>query len=156
MLKQKTTQSCTPVNSGDCVINEHLTTFMECDSGIRGQALADKIIGFLLTHGLDPTKMHGQAYDGAGNTSGKMNGAAALISAQYPLALHIHCASHCSNLSVVNSLQETSIRNMIGVVNRVSLFSAHPKHQRKKLEEAIDSSQPESSAHKLKDLCCTR
>ena len=44
---------------------------------------------------------------------------------------------------------------MIEVVNRVSLFfSAHPKRQRK-LEEAIDSSQPESSTHKLKDLCRT-
>ena len=60
-----------------------------------GQALADKIVGFLLGSGLDPARMHGQAYDGAGNMVGKTNGVAALISLQYPLALYIHCASHC-------------------------------------------------------------
>ena len=60
--------------------------------------------------------MRAQAYDGAANMAGKTNGAAALISAQYPLVLYIHCVFHCLNLSVVNLLQETSIRNMIGVV----------------------------------------
>ena len=45
---------------------------------------------------------------------------------------------------------------MIGIVNRVSIFfSAHPKRQRK-LEEAIDNTQPQSKVHKLKDLCRTR
>ena len=39
-------------------------------------------------------------------------------------------------------------------MNRFKIFSAHPKRQRK-LEEAIESTQPESSVHKLKDLCCT-
>ena len=56
---------------------------------------------------------------------------------------------------MVKSLEELSIHNMIGVVNRVSLFfSAHPKRQRK-LEEAIDTTQPEFSVHKLNDLCRT-
>ena len=31
----------------------------------------------------------------------------------------------------------------------------HPKRQ-KALENAIDDTQPESSIHKVKDLCCTR
>ena len=70
--------------------------------------------------------------------SGSVNGTAALISSQYPHALYLHCVSHCLNLAVVKSLDEASVRNMIGVVNRVSIFfSAHPKRQRK-LEEAID------------------
>ena len=144
------------INPDDYCIPEDLVTFMECDRGTSGRALADKMISFLKTHGLDPTKLRGQAYDGARNMSGKINGAAALISSQYPLALYVHCASHCLNLTVVSSLEEVSIRNMIGVVNRVSLFfSAHPKRQ-KKLEEAIDATRPDSSVHKLKDLCRTR
>ena len=124
------------VNPGDCIIREDLVSFLECDSGITGQALAGKIVGFLRGSGLDPTRLRGQAYDGAGNMAGKTNGVAALISSQYPLALYIHCASHCLNLSVVNSLQETSIRNMIGVVNRVSIFfefSAHPRSSKRLL-----------------------
>ena len=100
--------------------------------------------------------MRGQAYDGAGNMSGKTNGAAAIIASQFPLALYLYCSSHSLNLSVVKSLEDASIRNMIGIVNRVSIFfSAHPKRQRK-LEEAIETTQPESSVRKLKDLCRTR
>ena len=107
---------------GDCITREDPVTFIECDSGITGQALADKIIGVLLTSCLDPTKMCGQAYDWAVNMTGKANGAAVLILAQYPLTLYIHCAFHCLNLSVVNSLLKPSIYNIIGVVNRVSIF----------------------------------
>lgn len=136
-------------------ICEDLITFLECDDGISGQALADKMLNFLKQY-LDPTKLRGQAYDGAGNMSGKRNGAAARITSQFPLALYVHCASHCLNLAVVGSLEEVSVRNMIGIVNRVSLFfSAHPKRQGK-LEEVIGETQPESTVHKLKDLCRTR
>ena len=72
----------------------------------------------------------------------------------FPL-LYVHCASHCLNLAVVSSLEVVAVRNMIGIVNRVStFFFAYPKQQRK-LEEAIETTQPESSVHKLKDLCRT-
>ena len=47
-------------------------------------------------------------------------------------------------------------RNMIGDVKRLSIFFfAHHKHQ-KKLEEAIQNTQPESNLLKLKDLCRAR
>ena len=65
---------------------------------------------------LDPSKMHGQAYDGASNMSGKISGTAARIQSQYPLALYIHCASHCLILAVDASFPNRSVRNMIGVV----------------------------------------
>ena len=53
--------------------------------------------------------------------SGSLKGTAALISKDYPFALYLHCASHSLNLAVVKSLDERSTRNMIGVVNRVSV-----------------------------------
>ena len=116
----------------------------------------EKILSFLSTLGLDPTNLRGQAYDGAGNMSGSTNGTAALISSQYPLALYLHCASHSLNLAVVKSLDKTGVRNMIGIVNRVSIFfSAHPKRQRK-LEAVIDRTQSGLAVKKLKDLCRTR
>ena len=133
-------------------IQEDLVTFLECDSGTTGEALADLILGFVTNH-LDPSKMRGQAYDGASNMSGKRSGTAARISSHYPLALYTHCASHSLNLAVVASFEETSVRS---VVNRLSVFFfAHPKRQNK-LEEAIHSTQPESKVTKLKDLCRTR
>ena len=42
---------------------EDLVTFLKCDSGVSGEALADKMLGFVTDH-LDPSKMRGQAYDG--------------------------------------------------------------------------------------------
>ena len=59
------------------------------------------MIEFLRKHELDPTKLH--SYDGAGNISDKTNGAAARMSSQFPLALYVHCASHCLNLAAGGS-----------------------------------------------------
>ena len=136
-------------------IREDLVTFLECDSSITGKALADKMLGFVRNH-LDPSKMHGQAYDGASNMSGMANGAAVRISSQYPIALCTHCTSHCLNLAAVASFEKVSVGNMVGVVKRLSIFCfTHPKCQ-KKLEEAIQNTQPELKVLKLKDLCRTR
>ena len=103
-------------------VREDFVTFLECDRGITGRALADKTLTFLSSHGLDPSNLWGQAYDGAGNMSGSSNGTAALISNDYPLALYLYCASHSLNLAVVKSLDETSVQNMIGVMNSFNLF----------------------------------
>ena len=39
---------------------------------------------------------------------GNIKGAATIITTQYPLALYLHCASHCLNLVVVKSLKDIS------------------------------------------------
>ena len=75
------------VNAGDNIIHEDFLAFLECDSGITGSALSQKIISFLVSLGLDLSKLHSQAYDGAGNMSGSLKGTAALISKDHPLAL---------------------------------------------------------------------
>ena len=79
--------------------------FVECDTGIFGRNLADKITTHLEGLGLDLFNLRGQAYDGAGNMAGYVNGTAAVISAKYPLAIYLHCASHCLNFVVVKSLE---------------------------------------------------
>ena len=88
--------------------------------------------------------------------AGSVRGTATLITTQYPQALYLHCASHSLNLVVVKSLEVTSVRNMMGVVDRVSVFlAAHPKRQRA-LQKSIAETQPESTVSKLKDLCRTK
>ena len=138
------------VDPDDLQIREDLVEFVECDAGVTGRAVAEKMTGFIQSSGLDLNKLRGQAYDGAGNMAGKVKGAAAIITSDYPLALYLHCTSHSLNLAVVKSLEVQSVRNMIGVINKVSLFF------QRKLEEAIDATAPTSSVHKLKDLCRTR
>ena len=119
------------VDSTTLTVREDLVGFFECDTGISGRSLSDKIKSTLTGFGLDLSSLRGQAYDGAGNMAGSVNGAASLISAKYPLATSLHCASHCLNLAVVKSLEVTSVRNMMGVVGRVyQFFAAHPKRQR--------------------------
>lgn len=49
------------------------------------------------------THCRGQAYDGAANMAGAINGCAAIIRRQYPLAIRQHCRSHVLNLSVMKS-----------------------------------------------------
>ena len=100
-------------------IREDLVSFLECDSGHTGQALADKMMGFV-RYNLDPSKMRDQAYDGASNISGNVRGAAARMQSQYPLAFYSHCASHCLNLPIVASFEDHSVRNMINIVKRLS------------------------------------
>ena len=143
------------VEPGTASIREDLVTLLECDSGITGKALADKMLGFSRNH-LDPSKMRGQVYDGASKMSRKTNRAAARISCQYPLILYTHCTSHCLNLAVVASFEEVSVSNTIGIVKRLSIFIFAPPKRQKKLEEALQNTQPESNMLKLKDLCRTR
>ena len=79
--------------------------FIECDTGVTGSAIAEKITGFIQSSGLDPTKLRGQAYDGAENMAGKTNGAAAIITRDYPLVSYLHCTSNSLNLAVAKSLE---------------------------------------------------
>ena len=117
----------------DCdtlVVREDLVCFTECDTGISGHALAENITCMLEGLGLDLANLRGQAYDGAGNMAGVLNGASATINSQYPLAMYLHCTSHCLNLTVIKSLEVTSVRNMMGIIGRVyQFFDAHPKRQ---------------------------
>ena len=115
------------VDPDTLLVREDLLGFFECDTGISGRDLAGKITSTLEAFGLDLSNLRGQAYDGAGNMAGSVNGTAALIAVDSPLALYLHCASHCLNLAVVKSLQITSVRNMMGVVERVfQLFCCSP------------------------------
>uniref|UniRef100_A0A1X7U3U8 HAT C-terminal dimerisation domain-containing protein n=1 Tax=Amphimedon queenslandica TaxID=400682 RepID=A0A1X7U3U8_AMPQE len=123
------------VNSETLIIHKDLVGFFECDTGITGRALADKITATLNDFHLNLSFLRGQGYDGAGNMAGSVKGTAALITEEYPLALYLHCASHCLNLAVVKSLQST---------NRQRAY-----------ELAIAETQPSSSVQKLKDLCRT-
>lgn len=54
----------------DDQVREAFLGFLELDEGVTGQAIATTIEIALVECNLDPTKMRGQAYDGASNMSG--------------------------------------------------------------------------------------
>ena len=67
------------VEPDSLLIRKDVVGFFECDTGITGQCLADKLIGCLQAYDLDLTKFRGQAYDGAGNVAVTVKGTAAQI-----------------------------------------------------------------------------
>ena len=64
----------------------------------------------------------GQCYDGAGNMSGRLNGASSLIRAEHDKAIYVHCMNHMLNLCVADTCQLPLVRNMMDVVRKLSEF----------------------------------
>ena len=59
-----------------------------------GEAISTAILKSLHEHGVDVTKMRGQAYDGAAAMSSSRVGVQAKIKEHAPLAVYTHCNSH--------------------------------------------------------------
>ena len=74
------------IDSATMTVREDLVGFFECETGISGRDLVNNIKSTLQGLGLDLSHLCGQAYDGAGNMAGSVNGTASLISTEYPLA----------------------------------------------------------------------
>ncbi|CAI8047555.1 52 kDa repressor of the inhibitor of the protein kinase [Geodia barretti] len=143
------------VDSDTLLVREDLIGFVEYNTGITGRELANKITSSLQAFGLDLSNLRGQAYDGAGNMAGSVNGTAALISAQYPLALYLHCLT-LSESSCCQVIADYQCSKYDGCNRKgLPIFSVHPKRQTA-LEKAISDTQPTSKVHKLKDMCRTR
>ena len=68
-----------------------------------GKELAESIIEAADGLGLNMDMCHGQAYDGASNMAGAINGCAKLIRDKYPKAVYQHCRSHCLNLAILKT-----------------------------------------------------
>lgn len=124
--------------------------------GTNAQSIADTIISFFSSLGLDCKNMVGQGYDGASVMKGSFNGVQALIKKQYPEALYVHCCSHSLNLALCHSCNLQSVRNCVGTVKSViSFFKCSPKRMGL-LREKIKTENPESQWKTLTSMCETR
>ena len=113
-------------------IRESLISFLYLENA-NASAISKTILE-ALSHpsvSLDPTRIKGQAYDGASVMSGEVGGVQAKIKEISPLAIYTHCYSHCLNLSIAASCQVQEVRNLISLINESHLFlSNNPKRQR--------------------------
>ena len=82
-------------------VREEFIGFFQCKEGTKGVQIANLLMETASKLGLEMDNCQGQRYDGAGNMSGKYNGAATLISRDYLAALNSHCASHHLNLCII-------------------------------------------------------
>lgn len=96
-----------------------------------GNALVCLILDALQRFDLSLDYLRGQCYDGGSNMSGIRNGVQAILKEKQPLALYVHCNSHCLNLA----LQDTSkciplLRDTMNLINEFGVFLGEsPKRQ---------------------------
>jgi hypothetical protein len=85
-----------------------------------GENLHQTIKKYLQQLGIVINKMHGQAYDGASNMSGKFKGVAARFQEEEPKALYTHCHAHLLDLAVMRFCEEIrQLRNCLSIVNNL-------------------------------------
>lgn len=137
-------------------IREVFLTFLNVTGETTGVQLATKIKSTLTGWGLNLADCRGQTYDGAACMSGKTNGAAALITKDYPKAVYVHCVSHCLNLALSKCGKQQLIRNMIDTSEKVVLFYNYSPKRNSNLQKWIDQLCPNSNKNKLLDTCTTR
>ena len=144
----------------DFKVHEEFMGFVECDTGVTGQALADKITSTLRDWHLDLGKWRGQGYDGAANMAGRLNGCAALIQQEHPKAVYCHCNVHALNLCVMAISKIALVSNMWSTLRQVSVFFEFSPKRQQKLETTIREMPAEdvnkSRKLKLVSLCKTR
>ena len=139
----------------DGTVKEVFVDFVEVER-ITGQVLAQTILQWLSTHGLSPTDIRGQYYDGASNMSGLVSGCKSIVQQEAPLALYFHCAAHCLNLAVVSACKIQSFKNAESYVGEIARFFNYSAKRQRALDKAIEVCTATAKARKLKDACRTR
>ena len=84
----------------------------------------------LIRVNLQLTQCCGQAYDGAANMVGHLNGLAVRLQSEEHRMLHVHCMAHCLNLCLQDCSRNCCcIRDALDLTSELSsLIHASPKH----------------------------
>ena len=118
------------VDKSTMKVDERFMTFSKCETGVPGEAIADRLLSHSESWQLPASKIRVQTYDGAGAMAGKRRGAASRITNLYPKAKYTHCAAHALNLCVVKCCSIPKIRNTMDIADSVYRFFANsPKRQ---------------------------
>ena len=75
-------------------IKESFVGYVHLINGLSGASIADAIIDFISSLGLDIQNCRGQGYDGAGAMAGKISGCSTRILFINPKAPYTHCFCH--------------------------------------------------------------
>lgn len=82
-------------------------------SGTAGVEIAKMAMDVLLRLNILMTCLRGQTYDGAAKMSGAYSGAQAVLKKYQPLALYVHCGTHCLNLITQAACQASPLIQML-------------------------------------------
>ena len=137
-------------------VREEFVGFYLCEDGTTGAAIKDLIIGAVADLGLSMDDCRGQCYDGAGNMSGRLNGASSLIRAEHDKAIYVHCMNHRLNLCVADTCQLPLVRNMMDVVRKIPEFFDNSPKRQQHLISKIRLLMPAANHFVLVNVCRTR
>lgn len=137
-------------------VREEFVGFYLCEDGTTGAAIKDLIIDAVADLGLSMDDCRGQCYDGAGNMSGRLNGASSLIRAEHDKAIYVHCMNHRLNLCVADTCQLPLVRNMMDVVRKLSEFFDNSPKRQQHLISKIRVFMPAANHFVLVNVCRTR
>jgi hypothetical protein len=122
-----------------------------------GDAMKKLIVDALIRLELPLLSLRGQTFDGAANMAGIRNGAQALIREDNPLAIFVHCGSHCTNLVAQSSCDaSTVVRDILLYVNDLGVLLHQSGKTKSALKHVIASSNPGASVEAVRPLCPTR
>ena len=140
----------------DNKIYEDFSGFVHLNEGLTGEHLADAILKFLDTLGLNYKDIRGQGYDGAGAVAGYKSGCSARILAKNDKALYCHCFCHRLNLAICRACEIRTVNNMLKIVKECSIFFAFSEGRQRCFESHIDKMFTGETHSRLKDVCRTR
>ncbi|KAL4105175.1 hypothetical protein QTP88_020447 [Uroleucon formosanum] len=152
--KEQLTLCVRYVNFGQNKLREDFLQFIEVKD-VSGKALSDTILNNLQSMGIETKYLVRQGYDGAASMSGIFNGTQAYIRTKHPMALYIHCSSHCLNLAISSSCKIPDIRNCMGTMQTICNFFSYPKRSNVLLG-AIKRLLPDEKSFKLKKFFPTK
>ena len=138
----------------DYQVHEDLIGLVEVEA-TDAAALCSIIKDVLLRVNLQLSQCHGQAYDGAANMAGHLNGLAVRLQSEEHRMLHVHCMAHCLNLCLQDCSRNCCcVRDALDLTFELNtLICASPKRLAlfQQLKNELSYTTPG-----LKPLCPTR
>ena len=131
----------------DGTVKKVFVGFVEVER-ITGQVLPQTIFQWLSTHGLSPTDIRGQCYDGASNMSGAVSGYKSIVQQEAPLALYFHRL----NLAVVSACKIQSFKNAESYVGEIARFLIIQQRDNEPWIKPLNSAPPEQKPGSWKML----
>ena len=109
------------------MVHEDLIGLVEVEA-TDAATLCSIIKNILLCVSLELKQCHGQAYDGAANMAGHLNGLAAHLQAEEHKMLVVHCMAHCLNLCLQDcTCNRYCVRDALNLTSELnSLIHASP------------------------------
>ena len=143
------------VDLESATIHERFLTYVEAKR-MDAEALATYILDTIQQHGLDPSKIISQGYDGASVMSGHCTGVQQRVKQVTPQALYVHCYAHCLNLVLVDTTKTVpQASEFFALMETLYVFISTSKAHTVYIQQQ-NALHPDKPIHQLQKLSDTR